>query len=307
MTLNQTPPDRKESPPCNAKTEEALKAKGYTLHEKLGYGSFSRVYKAKANGRESACKVIDLEKTSNDYRNKFLPRELYTLRRLRHPNIIFIYDILTFGQRIYIFMDLADGGDILDYLKANGPIAEQKAKEWFKQTCDALRYVHHYGIVHRDLKSENILLDRAGYAKLTDFGFSRVCYESRTGRRVMSETYCGSAAYVAPEVLKAVPYNPMLADCWSMGVVLYVMVNNALPFEDSDLNKMLTCQLSRRWSYNPKVEKQLSAQVKDLINSLLEPNVALRLSTGKTLRHQWLAGVENTTPKLPDLPGPSLT
>jgi serine kinase len=297
--------DRKESPPCTAKTEEALKSKGYTLQEKLGYGSFSRVYKSKCNDKESACKVIDLEKTSNDYRNKFLPRELYTLRRLRHPNIIFIYDILTFGSRIYIFMDLADGGDILDHLKANGPIPEPKAKEWFKQTCDALKYVHSYGIAHRDLKSENILLDRAGYAKLTDFGFSRMCYEQRTGRRVLSETYCGSAAYVAPEVLKAVPYNPMLADCWSMGVVLYVMVNNALPFEDSDLNKMLTCQLSRRWSYNLKVEKGLSAAVKDLINILLDPNVTVRLSTSKVLRHQWLSDAINTTPKLPDLPGPS--
>ena len=100
----------KEEPACPPKIEEALKKKGYTLQDKLGYGSFSRVFKAKYKNKEIACKVIDLDKTSSDYRNKFLPRELYTLKRLHHPNIVCIYDILTFSVYIYIFMDLADGG-----------------------------------------------------------------------------------------------------------------------------------------------------------------------------------------------------
>ena len=142
----------KEEPACPPKIEEALKKKGYTIHDKLGYGSFSRVFKAKYKGKDIACKVIDLDKTSSDYRNKFLPRELYTLKKLHHPNIVCIYDILTFGVFIYIFMDLADGGDILEHLKANGPISEEKAKTWFKQVCDALRYTHSQGIAHRDLK-----------------------------------------------------------------------------------------------------------------------------------------------------------
>lgn len=141
---------KEEDPACPPRIEETLKKRGFTLHDKLGYGSFSRVFKAKYKNKEIACKVIDLEKTSLDYRNKFLPRELYTLRRLHHPNIVCIYDILTFGNLIYIFMDLADGGDILDYLKVNGPMSEEKTKILFKQVCDGLRYVHSNGIAHRE-------------------------------------------------------------------------------------------------------------------------------------------------------------
>lgn len=88
----------------------------------------------------------------------------------------------------------------------------------------------------------------------------------------------------------------MLSDCWSMGIVLYVMLNNALPFEDSDLTKMLQCQITRKWVYNAAVEHKLSAEVKDLINQLLEPDSSKRLTISQALRHVWLAKVTNTTP-----------
>ncbi|RWR98965.1 Testis-specific serine/threonine-protein kinase 1-like protein [Dinothrombium tinctorium] len=274
-----------------------LKKKGFTIGEKINFGSFSKVYRAKYNKKDIAVKVIDLEKTSADYRNKFLPRELYTLRKLRHPNIVSIYEIFTIGPKIYIFMDLADGGDILDYLKANGPIPEEKCKIWFKQAADALAYVHSYGIVHRDLKIENILLDKKGSAKLTDFGFSRTIFDPRTGKRLLSETYCGSAAYCAPEVIRGSPYNPMLADVWSMGVLLFVMANNAFPFEDSDLAKMLYRQMNKKWEHTKKVEKLLSPEMKDIIQKMLEPDISKRLTMTKVLAHPWLRGVQNTALK----------
>ena len=88
----------------------------------------------------------------------------------------------------------------------------------------------------------------------------------------------------------------MLSDIWSMGVVLYVMLNNALPFEDSDLTKMLQCQLTRKWVYNAAIESKLSVEVKDLINQLLEPDAGKRLTISQALRHVWLAKIVNTTP-----------
>jgi serine/threonine protein kinase len=81
---------------------------------------------------------------------------------------------------------------------------------------------------------------------LADFGFSRTCFDNNTGRRLLSDTYCESAAYVAPEVLKAEPYNAMISDVWSLGVVLFVFLNNRLPFSDSNLKQMLQKQLDKK-------------------------------------------------------------
>ena len=173
-----------------------------------------------------------MEKTSDDYRLKFLPRELYTMKKLNHPYLIEIIDIFVVGNRVLVFMELADGGDFLDLLQATKqPLTEEKTRFFYKQFGDALRYMHSIGFAHRDIKCENILLNKAKTtAKLTDYGFTRSCFERQSGERMLSDTYCGSTAYVAPEVLKSQPYNPLISDVWSMGIVLYVLVQSRLPF-----------------------------------------------------------------------------
>lgn len=127
-------------PPCTPEEAVLLEKKGFKIGEKINFGSFSKVYKAKFQGKDVAAKVIDLRKTSKEYRQKFLPRELNTLQRLRHPNVITIHKIITMNHKIYIFMELAEGGDILEHLRANGPIPESQAKIWFRQSAEALRW-----------------------------------------------------------------------------------------------------------------------------------------------------------------------
>lgn len=99
----------------------------------------------------------------------------------------------------------------------------------------------------------------------------------------MSDTYCGSAAYVAPEVLKAQPYNALTSDVWSMGVVLFVLTQNRLPFGDRDTKKLLASQLEK----NYKFVKQVSSQLKDLINKHLSPDPSHRLDMDQALAHEW--------------------
>ncbi|CAG2100353.1 unnamed protein product [Medioppia subpectinata] len=262
---------------------ELLKKKGFKVGQQLNSGSFSTVCRATKGTTPVAVKIIDLSKTSEDYKNRFLPRELYTMTKLKHPNIIGIHDIFTIGNRIYVFMDLADGGDILDLIK-NGAVSEVKAKPLYKGVADALKYIHSKGFAHRDIKSENILLNKTRtVAKIADFGFSRTCFDNKTGTRVLSATYCGSAAYVAPEVLKITPYNPMISDVWSMGIVLYVMVNNRLPFSDKNLRQMLKQQLDRNIEYTGA----LTDACKDLIGKHLEPNIQQRYTMAQVLEHRW--------------------
>lgn len=126
-------------PPCTPDEEAALLKKGFKILDKINYGSFSKVYKARYQAGDIAVKVIDLRQTSRDYRKKFLPRELEIMQRLRHPNIITVHKIFTMNKKIYVFMDLATGGDILEFLKRNGAIREQQAKVWFKQVAEALK------------------------------------------------------------------------------------------------------------------------------------------------------------------------
>lgn len=91
------------------------------------------------------------------------------------------------------------------------------------------------------------------------------------GKRVLSQTYCGSAAYAAPEVVSGTPYNPKLADVWSLGIILFIMVNATMPFDDSNLKKLLKDQLARRWDFRTRVRDVLSPALCALVRGILEP------------------------------------
>ena len=284
------------------------------IGQQLNSGSFSVVCKAKYKGRNTAVKIINLDKTSNDYRNKFFPREIYVLNKLKHPNIIYIVKMFTLKNQCFIFMEFAQGGDIVDLLKG-GILSEQKAKSIYYQIVDAMKYVHSLGIAHRDIKCENVLLDKnRTIAKLTDFGFATTTYDSNTGRRINSRTFCGSAAYVAPvnsitkyyiiakppkyhvksfnliiflkEILKAEIHNPIISDCWSMGVVLFVLLNSKLPFSDDDLKKMLRCELRSEYHYTSKTD--ISNEAKALVRRHLEPVMKKRITMAQAFEDKWL-------------------
>lgn len=189
-----------------------------------------------------ACKVIDTNNAPRDYLTKFLPRELDVLIRTNHPHIVNVSCIFQRRAKYFIFLRYAENGDLLDFLTTNGAIPETQCRLWMRQISSGIHYLHTMNVTHRDLKCENILITSNYNVKLTDFGFSRVV---RTrGKDVLSETYCGSLSYAAPEILKGVPYFPKMADMWSMGIIMYTMLNKALPFNDSSVKKLYEKQVS---------------------------------------------------------------
>ena len=119
-----------------------LAIKGFKVGEPLNSGSFACVCKATFNGEVAAVKVIDLEKTSDDYRLKFLPRELYTMKKLKHRFLIKIHDIYVIGNRVLIFMELADGGDLLDMLHKTKALSEERAR-FFYSKCPWTHFSEH--------------------------------------------------------------------------------------------------------------------------------------------------------------------
>ena len=243
IDLPQSP---QEEPPDD--TSMVLAHYGYILGDSLGKGSYAvvKVAFSKKLKRQVAIKIIIKKKAPQDYMTKFLPREIAVMKKLKHPNIIGLYEAIETSSRIYLVIDMADGGDLLDYIKTNGPVCENEARTFFRQLIGASEYLHNLDVVHRDLKCENILLDRNKNILLTDFGFARtVPIDYDTGKRSLSLTFCGSYAYAPPEILRGVAYDGTRSDVWSLGVVLFTMLCAKLPYDDSNL-KVLMEQVSIR-------------------------------------------------------------
>ncbi|XP_078033887.1 testis-specific serine/threonine kinase [Augochlora pura] len=281
----------------------ALEQRGYLIGKKIGQGSYATVHLAEyVDGTSSkklrlACKIFDKEKAPEDFLNKFFPRELEILTKIENPHLIQVHSILQRGPRVFIFMRYADNGDLLDFVLRNGVVPEQQSKLWFRQMASGLHYLHGKNIAHRDLKCENILLSRKFNVKLADFGFARFCVD-QAGRRVLSNTYCGSAAYAAPEVVSGTPYNPKLADVWSLGIILFVMLNASMPFDDKNLKKLLKNQMSRNWMFRSRIRETVSALAKNIVKHILEPDITLRLTLERVLAHEWVRAKKDKTGSL---------
>ncbi|XP_054938093.1 testis-specific serine/threonine-protein kinase 4 isoform X2 [Physeter macrocephalus] len=178
------------------------------------------------------------------------------MKVLRHKYLINFYQAIETTSRVYIILELVQGGDVLEWIQHYGACSEPLAGKWFSQMTLGIAYLHSKGIVHRlsaagrDLKLENLLLDKRENVKISDFGFAKMMPSSQSVRSSpsyrqgncsshLSQTYCGSFAYACPEVLLGLPYNPFLSDTWSMGVILYTLVVARLPFDDTNLKKLL--------------------------------------------------------------------
>uniref|UniRef100_A0A2K5IM88 non-specific serine/threonine protein kinase n=1 Tax=Colobus angolensis palliatus TaxID=336983 RepID=A0A2K5IM88_COLAP len=249
-----------------------LKRRGYLLGRNLGEGSY-----AKVKSFNVAIKIIDRKKAPADFLEKFLPREIEILAMLNHCSIIKTYEIFeTSHGKVYIIMELAVQGDLLELIKTWGALHEDEARKKFHQLSLAIKYCHDLDVVHRDLKCDNLLLDKDFNIKLSDFSFSKRCLRDDSGRM----TFCGSPAYAAPEVLQGIPYQPKVYDIWSLGVILCIMVCGSMPYDDSNIKKMLHIHLPR--------SKHLTGECKDLIDRMLQPDVNRRLHIDEILSHCWM-------------------
>jgi testis-specific serine kinase len=269
----------------------ALAKRGYTLGERIGKGSYATVslaeFRCEGEKQVLACKVVDKRKAPVDFLDKFFPRELEVLMTLQHPNIIQIHSILRRGPKVFIFMRYAERGDLLEFVKEMGAMREYRAKVWFRQMADGLAYMHAKGIAHRDLKCENILISRRMNIKIADFGFARSCVTD-DGKLMMSRTFCGSAAYAAPEVVDGRPYDPMSADVWSLGVILFILLNGSMPFDDTNVPKLMVDQKRRNYRFSSKILPRLTLDAVQTVACLLNPDQYSRCQLKDVLVGAWL-------------------
>ncbi|CAM4688221.1 unnamed protein product [Caretta caretta] len=252
----------------------------YEIERTIGKGNFAVVKLAThlVTRAKVAIKIID--KTQLDEENlKKIFREVQIMKMLCHPHIIRLYQVMETERMIYLVTEYASGGEIFDHLVAHGRMAEKEARRKFKQIVAAVHFCHCCNIVHRDLKAENLLLDANLNIKIADFGFSNIFTPGQ-----LLKTWCGSPPYAAPELFEGKEYDGPKVDIWSLGVVLYVLVCGALPFDGSTLQNLRARVLSGKF----RIPFFMSTECEHLIRHMLVLDPSKRLSMEQICKHKWM-------------------
>ena len=270
----------------------------------LGKGSFGTVILADDpnTGECVAIKKVNKEKAGT-MGLKLLQREVDILKRVKHPNIIVLHGIFETNRSMYLVFDYCDKDDLKKQVLKRGKFTEEETKEIFTKIVEAVRYIHQGGIVHRDLKLENILCkshpagDTEKHAvdfdiRIIDFGLSVI----KDGQDSMIDTWVGTPLYMAPEVVKNTGYNH-LCDVWSLGVILFQLLSKTFPFYSDNEETLYKLICAAKLNFNKPVWASISDAAKHLIVKMLHPKATHRLSTGEVLHHPFLTGSDWNDPK----------
>ncbi|KAI5948772.1 hypothetical protein KGF57_005170 [Candida theae] len=212
----------------------------YVLGSTLGEGEFGKVKLGwRKDGKYPSQVAIKLVKRSTIAKDSDsevkIHREINSLKLLNHPNIVNLVEVMKSGKYVGIVLEYASGGELFDYILQHKFLKEPVAKKIFAQLVSGVDYMHSKGLIHRDLKLENLLMDKHKNVIISDFGFVNSCADKSND---LMKTSCGSPCYAAPElVLTQSPYEGRKADVWSLGVILYAMLSGYLPFDDDPENE----------------------------------------------------------------------
>ncbi|KAG5724526.1 Serine/threonine-protein kinase MARK2 [Termitomyces sp. T112] len=246
----------------------------YTLGKVVGEGAYGKVRMGTHRLTSTRVAIKQIPKAMS----ASLTREIHHHRQLHHPHVTQMYEVIATESYIWIVTELCSGGELFDYLVEKGRLSEEETRLIFGQLCLAVAYLHERGIVHRDLKLENVLLDERCRVKLGDFGFTRE-YEKGS----FMETFCGTTGYASPEMLEGKKYQGPEVDVWSLGIILYCLLTGTLPFDDDDEGVM------RQMIIEADFEDPdwLSIESRNLIKGILQKDVSARLTIPQILSHDW--------------------
>ncbi|KIK93594.1 hypothetical protein PAXRUDRAFT_828808 [Paxillus rubicundulus Ve08.2h10] len=264
----------------------------YILLQTVGEGEFGKVKLGLHSqwGEEVAVKLIRRGNIDTSVRMSKVEREIEVLRTLKHPNIVRLYDVIETDKYIGIILEYASGGELFDHILAHRYLKEKDAAKLFSQLVSGVWYIHQKKIVHRDLKLENLLLDRHRNVIITDFGFANR-FEHRADD--LMQTSCGSPCYAAPElVISEGLYVGSAVDIWSCGVILYAMLAGYLPFDDDPANPDGdNINLLYKYIVNTPLSfpDYVSAEARDLLAMMLVPDPTRRADLRSIMAHPWLS------------------
>uniref|UniRef100_M1A013 non-specific serine/threonine protein kinase n=1 Tax=Solanum tuberosum TaxID=4113 RepID=M1A013_SOLTU len=274
--------------------KKGMRVGKYELGRTLGEGNFGKVKFAKHtdSAQSFAIKILEKNRIQDLRITDQIKREIRTLKVLKHPNVVRLYEVLASKTKIYMVLEYVNGGELFDRIASKGKLSETQGRKLFQQLIDGVSYCHDKGVFHRDLKLENVLIDGGRNIKISDFGLSALPQHLRDDG--LLHTTCGSPNYVAPEVLSNRGYNGATSDTWSCGVILYVILTGFLPFDDRNLAVLY----QKIFKGDAPIPKWLSQGAKNLIKRILDPNPQTRITMAEIKEDEWFK--QNYTPTNPD-------
>jgi tRNA A-37 threonylcarbamoyl transferase component Bud32 len=277
---------------CNAWLDKLKSSMNYRciddyfkLNGAIGKGTYGIVKTGhcKQTGQPVAIKIIEKELYEDQI--GLVRNELEILKFCKHANIVGYIDSFETPQHIYIVTEYLDGGNLKEFLKFHSfSIHENRVRHIIKQIALGVEYLHHYGILHRDLKPMNIMVSDLGLCpkvKIIDFGFSKVL-----GQNELANDMVGSIHCIAPEVLERKKYNSKI-DIWSLGVILYDLLLGEFPFDDEEQNEVIIANKIVKGKYVMPLSRTPSFTVKSLILSCIKKDISTRINIEDFLGHPW--------------------
>ncbi|OIW00896.1 hypothetical protein TanjilG_19837 [Lupinus angustifolius] len=255
----------------------------YELLKLLGSGAFAKVYQALnvETGKSVAVKAVSKKKVLKNGYTAQIEREISIMRRLRHPHIAKLFEVLATKTKIYLIMEFVPGGDLYQKVADEGRLTENLSRQYFRQLISAMKYFHSHGVFHRDLKLDNLLIDENMNIKVSDFGLSAVNKQIRLDGFL--HTTCGTPAYLAPEILSKRGYDGARIDVWSCGVVLFALHAGYLPFNGYSYAVMYR-KIFRGMFRFPK---WTSCELRNLITRMLDTNPNTRITVDEIMIDPW--------------------
>jgi len=265
----------------------------YRLKRQIGKGSFASVWLAEhlIVHINVAIKVIAKKSINTDESRIRFHREVALLKKMDHPYISQFFEYIEDEENYFLVIEFAEKGNMLEFVNEFGKLSEVTARKYFFQLVSVIEYLHDVlHVAHRDLKAENVLLDRNSNIRLIDFGLSnQFAVESP-----QLNTACGSPAYAAPEMIKGQPYTKS-ADIWSAGILLYAFVVGQLPYDDDNVQRLLQKIVYTEVTY----PTYISSPLNDLLRKMLSKNPDIRITLPKIKNHYWFSQNEYASMVLP--------
>ena len=309
LKKSQTFSDKKNITPFNLNQKNTLKPRGsqkrtfsnplkkfkrtkvkledFNVIRLIGIGSYGKVYVAYKDLNKNklyAIKKLNKDKIKNNLQIKSINTERILLAKLNHPFIMKLNYAFQTKKSLYFITQFMHGGELNYHIynEKNNYFSEEKTKFYAAEIILGLNYLHNNNCIYRDLKPENVLIDKNGHIKLTDFGLSKLC----KGFPCKTKSLCGTPEYLAPEILFEKEYG-IEVDWWSLGVIIYEMLSGYLPF------KILPDEKITKNVYKNKIKifKHFSSDAKDLVMKLLEYNPKKRIGYHQIINHPFFKDI----------------